>query len=118
MTKNYIKFKKRIIFVHISIMLIWIGFGFRLFNIQIINKLNSPQGIKLESINGFRGNFYDVNGNNLTQNLTFYRIGVHPQKILNNNLLNDLSECTGTDKEIYLSKISTCLLYTSPSPRD
>ena len=107
MTKNYIKFKKRIIFVHISIMLIWIGFGFRLFNIQIINKLNSPQGIKLESINGFRGNFYDVNGNNLTQNLTFYRIGVHPQKILNNNLLNDLSECTGTDKEIYLSKVST-----------
>ena len=107
MTKNYIKFKKRIIFVHISIMLIWIGFGFRLFNIQIINKLNSPQGIKLESINGFRGNFYDVNGNNLTQNLTFYRIGIHPQKILNNNLLNDLSECTGTDKEIYLSKIST-----------
>ena len=107
MTKNYIKFKKRIIFVHISIMLIWIGFGFRLFNIQIINKLNSPQGIKLESINGFRGNFYDVNGNNLTQNLTFYRIGIHPQKILNNNLLNDLSECTGTDKEIYLSKVST-----------
>ena len=88
-------------------MLIWIGFGFRLFNIQIINKLNSPQGIKLESINGFRGNFYDVNGNNLTQNLTFYRIGIHPQKILNNNLLDDLSECTGTDKEIYLSKVST-----------
>ena len=88
-------------------MLIWIGFGFRLFNIQIINKLNSPQGIKLESINGFRGNFYDLNGNNLTQNLTFYRIGIHPQKILNNNLLNDLSECTGTDKEIYLSKVSS-----------
>ena len=107
MTKNYIKFKKRIIFVHISIMLIWVGFGFRLFNIQIINKLNSPQGIKLESINGFRGNFYDANGNNLTQNLTFYRIGIHPQKILNNNLLNDLSECTGTDKEIYLSKVSS-----------
>ena len=107
MTKNYIKFKKRIIFVHISIMLIWIGFGFRLFNIQIINKLNSPQGIKLESINGLRGNFYDANGNNLTQNLTFYRIGIHPQKILNNNLLNDLSECTGTDKEIYLSKVSS-----------
>ena len=88
-------------------MLIWIGFGFRLFNIQIINKLNSPQGIKLESINGFRGNFYDVHGNNLTQNLTFYRIGIHPHKILNNNLLNELSECTGTNKEIYLSKVST-----------
>ena len=75
MTKNYIKFKNRIIFVHIAIMLIWIGFGVRLFNIQVINRLNSPQGIKVESINGLRGNFYDVNGKNLTQNLTFYRIG-------------------------------------------
>ena len=48
-----------------------------------------------------------MNGNNLTQNLTFYRIGIHPQKILNNNLLNDLSECTGTDKEIYITKINS-----------
>ena len=108
MTKNYIKFKNRIIFVHIAIMLIWIGFGVRLFNIQVINRLNSPQGIKVESINGFRGNFYDVNGKNLTQNLTFYRIGVHTKKISNKeNLINELSSCTGTDKEVYISKINS-----------
>ena len=105
MTKNYIKFKNRIIFVHIAIMLIWIGFGVRLFNIQVINRLNSPQGIKVESINGLRGNFYDVNGKNLTQNLTFYRIGVHTKKISNaENLINELSSCTGTDKEVYISE--------------
>ena len=108
MTKNYIKFKNRIIFVHIAIMLIWIGFGVRLFNIQVINRLNSPQGIKVESINGLRGNFYDVNGKNLTQNLTFYRIGVHTKKISNTeNLINELSSCTGTDKEVYISKINS-----------
>ena len=108
MTKNYIKFKNRIIFVHIAIMLIWIGFGVRLFNIQVINRLNSPQGIKVESINGLRGNFYDVNGKNLTQNLTFYRIGVHNKKISNaENLINELSSCTGTDKEVYISKINS-----------
>ena len=108
MTKNYIKFKNRIIFVHIAIMLIWIGFGVRLFNIQVINRLNSPQGIKVESINGLRGNFYDVNGKNLTQNLTFYRIGVHTKKISNaENLINELSSCTGTDKEVYISKINS-----------
>ncbi len=108
MTKNYIKFKNRIIFVHIAIMLIWIGFGVRLFNIQVINRLNSPQGIKVESINGLRGNFYDVNGKNLTQNLTFYRIGVHTKKISNKeNLINELSSCTGTDKEVYISKINS-----------
>ena len=108
MTKNYNKFKNRIIFVHIAIMLIWIGFGVRLFNIQVINRLNSPQGIKVESINGLRGNFYDVNGKNLTQNLTFYRIGVHTKKISNTeNLINELSSCTGTDKEVYISKINS-----------
>ena len=108
MTKNYIKFKNRIIFVHIAIMLIWIGFGVRLFNIQVINRLNSPQGIKVESINGLRGNFYDVNGKNLTQNLTFYRIGFHTKKISNTeNLINELSSCTGTDKEVYISKINS-----------
>ena len=83
MTKNYIKFKNRIIFIHIAIMFVWIGFAFRLFNIQIINKMDNPQGIKLETVKGLRGNFYDVNGINLTQNLTFYRIGVHTKKILN-----------------------------------
>ena len=108
MTKNYIKFKNRIVFVHIAIMLIWIGFGVRLFNIQVINRLNSPQGIKVESINGLRGNFYDVNGKNLTQNLTFYRIGFHTKKISNaENLINELSSCTGTDKEVYISKINS-----------
>ena len=89
-------------------MLIWIGFGVRLFNIQVINRLNSPQGIKVESINGLRGNFYDVNGKNLTQNLTFYRIGVHTKKISNTeNLINELSSCTGTDKEVYIAKINS-----------
>ena len=108
MTKNYIKFKNRIIFIHIVIMFIWTGFGIRLFNIQVINRLNSPQGIKVESINGLRGNFYDVNGKHLTQNLTFFRIGVHTKKISNTeNLINELSSCTGTDKEIYIAKINS-----------
>ena len=108
MTKNYLIFKNRIIFVHIAIMLIWIGFVVRLFNIQVINRLNNPQGIKVESVKGLRGNFYDISGKNLTQNLSFYRIGIKTKKILNNeNLINELSACTGTDKEIYLNRINS-----------
>ena len=88
-------------------MLTWVGFGFRLFNIQIINKLNSPQGIKVETVKGLRGNFFDINGRNLTQNLTFYRIGIHSKKIINkDNFLNELSACTGTEKELYLAKLN------------
>ena len=108
MTKNYIKFKNRIIFIHIAIMFVWIGFAFRLFNIQIINKMDNPQGIKLETVKGLRGNFYDVNGINLTQNLTFYRIGVHTKKITNtDNLLIELSDCTGTSIDSYYEKLNS-----------
>ena len=108
MTKNYIKFKNRIIFIHIAIMFVWIGFAFRLFNIQIINKMDNPQGIKLETVKGLRGNFYDVNGINLTQNLTFYRIGVHTKKIINtDNLLIELSDCTGTSIDSYYEKLNS-----------
>ncbi len=105
MTKNYLKFKNRIIFLHIVIMVTWVGFGVRLFNIQIINKIENPQGIRLESVKGFRGNFYDTNGESLTQNLTFYRIGIHPKKIQNvNSLFEDLSSCTGNPVDDYLIK--------------
>lgn len=113
MTKNYIKFKKRIILVHVIVMLVWIGFGFRLFNIQIINKINNPQGIKVEILNGLRGNFYDINGESLTQNLTFYRIGVHLNKISNiESFSRELSSCTGTDQKIYISKLNSGKDYT------
>ena len=88
-------------------MLLWIGFGFRLFNIQIINKINNPQGIKVETINGLRGNFYDINGESLTQNLTFYRIGVHLNKIPNiEKFSKELSSCTGTNQETYINKLN------------
>ena len=108
MTKNYIKFKNRIIFIHIAIMFVWIGFAFRLFNIQIINKMDNPQGIKVETVKGLRGNFYDVNGINLTQNLTFYRIGVHSKKIINTkNLLIELSDCTGASIDSYYDKLNS-----------
>ncbi len=107
MTKNYLKFKNRIIFLHIIVMVVWVVFGVRLFNIQIINKMDNPQGIKLESVKGFRGNFYDTNGRSLTQNLTFYRIGIHPKKVMNiDSLFEDLSNCTGSGIDKYLSKYS------------
>ena len=36
--------------------------------------------------------------------MTFYRIGVHTKKISNTeNLINELSSCTGTDKEVYVT---------------
>jgi len=107
MTKNYLKFKNRIRFVSTVLVFVWAVFVYRLFTIQIIDRVDNPQGMKVEVIKGKRGNIFDVEGNNVTQNLTFYTIGIHPKKISNKDIfLRELSDCTGTDIGIYFSKFN------------
>ena len=56
MTKNYLKFKNRIRFVSTILMFVWAVFVYRLFTIQIIDRVENPQGTKVEMIKGKRGN--------------------------------------------------------------
>ena len=112
MTKNYLKFKRRIRIVSTLVMCVWLVFIYKLFTIQIIDRVDNPQGMKVEMIKGKRGNIFDVKGSNITQNLTFYNIGVHPKKIANKEIfLRDLSNCTGTDLEVYNSKFNISKSY-------
>ena len=112
MTKNYLKFKRRIRVVSTLVMCVWLVFIYKLFTIQIIERVDNPQGMKVEMIKGKRGNIFDVKGSNITQNLTFYNIGVHPKKITNKEIfLRDLSNCTGTNLEIYNSKFNIAKSY-------
>ena len=106
MTKNYTKLKNRIILVTLGFLFTWVLFAVKLFSIQVINQSENIQGIRTEVLNGKRGNFLDSQGNYLTQNLFYYDIDIFPKKINDfNNILFDLSECTGTDIKIYFSKI-------------
>ena len=94
MTKNYLKFKSRIRIVSTLVMCVWLVFIYKLFTIQIIDRVDNPQGMKVEMIKGKRGNIFDASGSSITQNLTFYNIGVHPKKIANKEIfLRDLSNC-------------------------
>ena len=112
MTKNYLKFKRRIRVVSTLVMCVWLVFIYKLFTIQIIDRVDNPQGMKVEMIKGKGGNIFDALGSNITQNLTFYNIGVHPKKIANKEIfLRDLSNCTGTDLEIYNSKFNIAKSY-------
>ena len=86
MTKNYLKFKRRIRVVSTLVMCVWLVFIYKLFTIQIIDRVDNPQGMKVEMIKGKRGNIFDASGSNITQNLTFYNIGVHPKKIANKEI--------------------------------
>jgi cell division protein FtsI/penicillin-binding protein 2 len=108
MTKNYLKFKNRIRIINFLVMSAWILFFVELFTLQVIEGIDKPQGIREELVKGKRGNIFDVKGNNITQNLTFYNIGVRPNKIINEDiLLKDLSDCTGTDLGIYIDKYNS-----------
>ena len=112
MTKNYLKFKSRIRIVSTLVMCVWLVFIYKLFTIQIIDRVDNPQGMKVEMIKGKRGNIFDASGSSITQNLTFYNIGVHPKKIANKEIfLRDLSNCTGTDLGIYNSKFNIAKSY-------
>ena len=93
-------------------MCVWLVFIYKLFTIQIIDRVDNPQGMKVEMVKGKRGNIFDASGSNITQNLTFYNIGVHPKKIANKEIfLRDLSNCTGTDLGIYNSKFNITKSY-------
>jgi len=107
MTKSYLNFKGRINVLTGGILIIWALFIFKLSEIQIINATDKTQGLRQEKIEGNRGNIFDINNVNITQNLTFYEIAVRLKELNNKEaLLNDISECTGTDVTIYSEKIN------------
>jgi len=106
MTKNYLKLKNRIMLVSLGFLFTWVLFAVKLFSIQVINQSENIQGIRTEELEGKRGNFLDSQGNYLTQNLFYYDIDIFPKKINDfQNILFDISQCTGTDISIYSSKI-------------
>ncbi len=106
MTRSFLNFKNRIRFLSSMLLIVGILFIFRLFDLQIVNATDKLQGFRQESVEGKRGNIFDVDGGALTQNLTFYEIGIHPEYLNDKKtLLKDLSDCTGKDIDYYETKI-------------
>ena len=98
MTRSFLNFKNRIRFLSSMLLIVGILFIFRLFDLQIVNATDKLQGFRQENVEGKRGNIFDGDGGPLTQNLTFYEIGIHPEYLNDKKtLLKDLSDCTGKD---------------------
>ncbi|MEE3139335.1 MAG: penicillin-binding protein [Candidatus Neomarinimicrobiota bacterium] len=88
------------------LLIVGVLFIFRLFDLQIVNATDKLQGFRQEYVEGKRGNIFDVDGGALTQNLTFYEIGIHPEYLNDKKtLLKDLSDCTGKDVDYYETKL-------------
>ena len=106
MTRSFLNFKNRIRFLSSMLLIVGVLFIFRLFDLQIINATDKLQGFRQENVEGKRGNIFDADGGALTQNLTFYEIGIHPEYLNDKKiLLKDLSDCTGKDINYYEAKL-------------
>ena len=106
MTRSFLNFKNRIRFLSSMLLIVGVLFIFRLFDLQIVNATDKLQGFRQEYVEGKRGNIFDVDGGALTQNLTFYEIGIHPEYLNDKKtLLKDISDCTGKDIDYYEAKL-------------
>ncbi len=123
MTKNYQKFRPRILFVSSLIVFIWVGLSLRLVKIMVFDssyyrKIGFNQSQKQEPLKAVRGNIFDRNQVQLTKNIIHYSIGAHPKKILKKEELSEtLSNITGRDAEIYFNKLSSNRPFVTLEPK-
>ena len=100
MTKNYKKFRSRIIFISLGFVLLWTGLSIRLVKIMVFDssdyrKIGFKQSKTQEPLIATRGNIFDKNEVPLTKNIIHYSVGVHVENINDKNeIATSLSEIT------------------------
>ena len=113
MTKTYIKYRSRVVFLSGFIILSWAGLCLRLFQVQVLNgehyqKEVLKQSHKKQKLPANRGNIYDRNNRPLTRNIIHYTLSVNPSKVINKKeIAEELSKHTGKPKENYLEKLNS-----------
>ena len=86
MTKNYLKFRSRVVVIVSIMVLAWIGLSMRLFQIQILDgskyrEQGSKQAQAQIPIPAVRGNIYDRNNKPLTRNIIKYSFATYRTKL-------------------------------------
>ena len=113
MTKTYLKYRSRVIFLSGFIILSWAGLCLRLFQVQVLNgehyqKEVLKQSHKKQILPANRGNIYDRDNRPLTRNIIHYTLSVNPSKVINKReIAEELSKQTGKPKEKYLEKLNS-----------
>jgi len=113
LTKSYTKYKSRIRFVSLFIILFWFTLCAKLFSVQVFNGQKHKKVLlaisqRREIILPERGNIFDRNNDALTRNISHYTLSVNPQKITNKkSLANALSNITSGTKKHYLKKLNS-----------
>ena len=113
MTKTYIKYRSRVVFLSGFIILSWAGLCLRLFQVQVLNgehyqKEVLKQSHKKQNLPANRGNIYDRDNRPLTRNIIHYTLSVNPSKVTNKReIAKELSKQTGKPQEKYLEKLNS-----------
>ena len=113
MTKTYLKYRSRIVFLSLFILLSWAGLCIRLFQIQVLSgdhyqKVVIKQSQKKQPTPAVRGNIFDRNNRPLTRNIIHYTLSANPAKVLDKEkLASALNEITGYGKDKYLKKLNS-----------
>ena len=113
MTKTYMKYRSRVVFLSGFIILSWAGLCLRLFQVQVLNgehyqKEVLKQSHKKQTLPANRGNIYDRDNRPLTRNIIHYTLSVNPSKVINKEeIAEELSKQTGKLKEKYLDKLNS-----------
>ena len=111
MTKTYQKFRPRVAFISLLVILSWIGLSSRLFQVMILDKddyrkRSAQNTTKNQELIPLRGNIFDRNNIALTRNVIHYNLGAHPYLIKDKDLLSKkLSQSIGNDFDYYKSKL-------------
>ena len=112
MTKNYLKYRSRIIFISLGFLLIWAGLSMRLIKIMVIDgshyrTIGFKQSKRQEPLIAVRGNIFDKNEVQLTKNIIHYSVGVHAEKVRDiDRIATSLSSITGRDFNFYSKKLN------------
>ena len=118
MTKNYLKFRSRVVVIVSIMVLAWIGLSMRLFQIQILDgskyrEQGSKQAQAQIPIPAVRRNIYDRNNKPLTRNIIKYSFATYPNKIHNpKTLANSMSDYFGRSPDYYSQKLTKNTTFT------
>lgn len=109
---TYKRFRLRMGILLIMVVLVWLVIAGQLFRIQILDHYNlrhkiTQQFVNKKPIKAMRGNFYDRNGRQLTQNVMHYSFAVNPNRVERPRQLAELlSKITGESESHFLKKIN------------
>ncbi|MFQ6607715.1 MAG: penicillin-binding protein [Fidelibacterota bacterium] len=113
MTKSFLKFRKRVLFLSSFVVLLWASLAMRYFYIQVFRSSNFTQIVKMQGeekilLPAIRGTIYDRNYKPLAENVIHYDFAVHPRRVENRELIiSTFSSVTGRSEDYYKARLDS-----------